>query len=147
MAKQRSKRLALLQRLAGQYEQLAAQALGQAVGNVQMQKGRLEELKQFRLEYTQQFTEMARQGIEGETLHSYQNFLQQLDTAIAQQEQTILAAESIKQQKKNEWESKHTTTRVYDKTVARYQKQEQTQQQRREQNESDDRGQRNKTSD
>jgi len=139
MARRKSQRFEILQKLASKYEDIAAQALGKSVSNVDAQKARLAELKQFREEYTQQFYASGVEGISGATIQSYQNFIRQLDLAIEQQIRTVFAAESDQTQKKDVWQGKHRTTRIYQKTKDQFSAKEQKEQDRREQKELDDR--------
>ena len=147
MVKRKSDRIKLLQKLAGQYEQLAARDLGRSTSNVLDQTERLEQLKQFRLEYTNQFREAGQQGMDARSMMAFQNFLHQLDTAIAQQQNTVNSAQIDKQNKKTVWEGKHTTTRVYDKTLERTLSKERKQKERQLQNDADDRAQQGKPTD
>ena len=55
MSKKKSERWQSLRKIADQYEQHAAQSLGQSQGNLSQQQQRLEELLRFRQEYNQQF--------------------------------------------------------------------------------------------
>lgn len=142
MARRKSQRFELLQRLASKYEDLAAQDLGKSVSNLDSQKARLAELKQFRNEYIKQFQINGAAGISGAAIQSYQNFIQQLDRAIEQQTQTVFAAEADRSQKKGVWQGKHRTTRIYEKTRDQFAAKEQKEQDRREQKEQDDRAHR-----
>ena len=139
MARRKSDRFAVLQKLAGKYEDLAAQALGKSSSNLDAQKARLAELKQFREEYTQQFYATGAEGISGAAIQSYQNFIQQLDLAIEQQTQTVSAAEIDKSHKRDAWQDKHRTTRIYEKTREQFSTKEKKEQDRREQKEQDER--------
>jgi len=139
MAKRKSERFKILQKLAGKYEELAAQSLGKSVGNLDAQKARLSELEKFREEYTQQFQAAGAEGISGSAIQSYQNFISQLGVAIEQQRQTVFSAEIDKSQKKDVWQDKHRTTRIYDKTIEKFSTKEQKDKDRREQKEQDER--------
>jgi flagellar FliJ protein len=147
VVKRKSERIKLLQKLAGQYEQLAARDLGRSTSNLLEQMERLEQLKKFRLEYTHQFRAAGQQGMDARSMMAFQNFLKQLDTAIAQQQQTVDAAHGDKQQKKTHWENKHITTNVYDKTLQRTLKKEQKQEDRKLQNAADEHAQHMKSTD
>ena len=139
MARRKSERFKVLQKLAGKYEELAAQSLGKSVGNLDAQKARLLELETFREEYTKQFQAAGAEGITGAAIQSYQNFINQLGVAIEQQRQTVFSAEIDKSQKKNTWQDKHRTTRIYDKTIEKFATKEQKDKDRREQKEQDER--------
>jgi flagellar FliJ protein len=142
VAKKKSERWHTLRKIADQYEQTAAHSLGQSQGNLSQQQQRLEELLRFRHEYNQQFLQSGAQGMDGATLQSFQRFLLQLDQAIAQQQRTIAAAERDRDDKRDTWQDKHKTTRIYDKTIERFVTQEQRTETRKEQRESDDRANR-----
>lgn len=139
MSRKKSERWQNLRKIADQYEQHAARALGQSQGNLNQQQQRLQELLRYREEYKQQFQQTGSQGIEGNMLRSFQQFLLQLDQAIAQQHQAVAAAERDCGFKRENWQDKHKTTRIYDKTIERFTAQEQRKQTRKEQRESDDR--------
>ena len=139
MSRKKSERWQTLRKIADQFEQRAAQSLGQSQGNLSQQQQRLEELLRFREEYQQQFQQAGAQGMDGTSLHSFQQFLIQLDQAIAQQRQTVTAAEQDRDHKRHSWQDTHKTTRIYDKTIDRFVAQEQRQQNRKEQRETDDR--------
>lgn len=139
MTRKKSERMQSLRKIADQYEQLAARSLGASQGNLTQQQQRLEELLRFREEYHRQFQQTGEHGMDGATMHSFQHFLAQLDGAIAQQRQTVAAAEQDCQHKRHTWQDKHKNTRIYDKTIERFVAQEQHQENRKEQRESDDR--------
>ena len=147
MARRKSERFQILQKLADQYENMAAKHLGVSAKNLFEQKQRLEELKQFRDDYARQFYESGSAGMSGSNLQSFQKFINQLDTAIAQQAMAVESAEFDRQHKQHVWEDKHKTRKVYDKTIDRFEKKEQKEQLRREQNEQDDRQTKLKTPD
>lgn len=139
MSKKKSDRWQALRKIADQFEQRAARSLGQSQGNLSQQRQRLEELQRFRQEYNQQFVQTGSRGMDGATLQSFQQFLLQLDQAIAQQQRTVAAAELDCDSKRDVWQDKHKTTRIYDKTIERFVTQEQRIQSRKEQRENDDR--------
>jgi flagellar FliJ protein len=146
MTRKKSERWQSLRKIADQYEQLAARSLGASQGNLSQQQQRLEELLHFRQEYNRQFQQAGAQGMDGATMQSFQRFLVQLDQAIAQQRQTVAAAELDCEDKRHTWQDKHKTTRIYDKTIERFVTQEQHKEQRKEQRETDDRSKRTETS-
>lgn len=139
MAKRRSDRMKLLQRLAEQREQVAVRSMGKSRQNLQAQQGRLNELDDFLKDYQQKFQHTGAQGMTGATIQLYQQFMRQLDQAIEQQQTAVSAADVDCQKKKKQWQATHTTTRIYDKTVERLVDKEQQHAQRQEQKEADDR--------
>ncbi|MBI1423003.1 MAG: flagellar export protein FliJ [Gammaproteobacteria bacterium] len=147
MSQKKSERWQTLRKIADQFEQQAAQSLGRSNGNLHQQQQRLEELLQYREEYNRQFQQTGARGMDGATLQSFQKFLIQLDQAIAQQRQTVAAAERDCDDKRHTWQDKHKTTRIYDKTIERFVAQEQHTESRKEQHESDDRVKRHSADD
>lgn len=145
MAKRKSDRLKVLQRLADRCEQLAAQNLGKSQGNLQQQQLRLQELIEFRTEYAQQFQQNGVNGMDGSSVQAFQSFIVQLDGIIEQQKQTIRLAELDCTDKKEQWQDKHKTTRIYDKTIERAVNKEQKSQKRTEQLDADEHAQRQKS--
>jgi len=139
MSRKKSDRWQALRKIADQFEQRAARSLGQSQGNLSQQRQRLEELLRFRQEYNQRFLATGSRGMDGTTLQSFQQFLLQLDQAIAQQRRTVAAAEQDCDTKRDLWQDKHKTTRIYNKTIERFVNQEQRVQTRKEQRENDDR--------
>lgn len=146
MTRKKSERWQSLRKIADQYEQLAARSLGTSQGNLGQQQHRLDELLRFRQDYNRQFQQSGAQGMDGATMQSFQRFLVQLDQAIAQQRQTVAAAEQDCEHKRHAWQDKHRTTRIYDKTIERFVAQEQHKEDRKEQRETDDRSKRTETS-
>mgnify|MGYP000514789456 CR=1 FL=1 len=139
MAKLKSKRFKILQKLAGRYEDLAAQDLGVSVGNLGAQQSRLIELQKFRDEYTQQLYQSGVSGINSTVMQSFQQFICQIDAAIQQQKKTVQFAEQDHQLKKHKWEDKHKETRIYDKTIEKFTAREENDKEQRDQVEIDDR--------
>ncbi len=138
MAKPKSERFKVLQKLAGRYENIAARDLGLSVGNLDAQRSRLIELQKFRDEYTQQFNVSGMSGLNSMAMQSFQQFISQIDVAIQQQKQTILFAEQDHQKKKHNWEDKHKETRIYDKTIEKFVVNEQNDKEQCDQVEIDD---------
>lgn len=67
----------------------ATQKLGQLIAAEQSQRSRLEMLEQYRDEYAQRLRDAISQGITQLSLRNYQNFLERIDDAIAQQRQVV----------------------------------------------------------
>lgn len=143
MARKKSDRFKLLQRLAGKKEEQAAGVLGNAKTNLVSQQSRLDELHQFSKDYHAQLQKNGQQGMTVSSMQMYRRFLGQLDQAIVQQQGTVVAAEDDCAQKKQQWQQTHTTTQIYDKTVERAVGHEQHEEQRKEQRAQDEHAQRN----
>lgn len=138
----RSDRLKPMIKIAASHEKEAARLLGAQQRLLDQYETRLGELLSYRKEYREEFQQSGKEGIKASKMHDYQSFLQRLDVGIAQQrliiEQTITGYE---QQKKN-WQSKRSRTQALDKTVERFKKQEDYEENRKEQKELDDHAQR-----
>lgn len=139
MARRKSDRFKVLQRLADHREREAAQALGVAQQQLEQQRRQLQELEQYRREYTRQFYENGQAGMNGAAVQEFQDFLAQLDQIIEQQRQQVSLAAGESQQKKGHWQTRRTDAEIYDKVIARFRQYEQTQQRRQEQRAEDDR--------
>ena len=136
-----SKRFRPVQRLAASKEQNAARELGKSQRNVERQKSKLEELKQYHKEYNERFQTAAKAGITATQLHEYRAFLAKLEYAIKEQETTVLASQHANFVQKEEWKRKHTRTQALDKVMERYKNDEQQARANREQKDADDRSQ------
>lgn len=141
-----SKRLQPVQRLAESKEQDAARELGKSQRNVEQQKSRLEELRQYHTEYNERFQAAARAGISAAQLHEYRAFLVNLENAIKEQEKTVTASQQASFVQKEEWKRKHTRTQALGKVMQRYKNNEQQARDNREQKDADDRSQRSRNS-
>jgi len=137
-----SKRLKPVQRIALDREQKAARQMGRAHQTLQQEEQKLHQLKQYQQEYLERYQRAARQGMSASQLQEYRAFLAKLDGAIEQQraavEERLLAHSTSKQS----WRQTHTRSQALDKVADRYRQRERQESERKEQKESDDRGQR-----
>ncbi|MGD8525633.1 MAG: flagellar export protein FliJ [Thioalkalispiraceae bacterium] len=134
----KSQRMLPIKNLAESHEDQAANLLGQSRQTLSQEQSRLEELKQYRQQYLQGFNNAGKNGMSGTQLQHYQRFIQQLDVAIAAQEQRIAQLSQQCEQARHHWQQKHHRTQALDKTVQRYQSHERYQQERKEQREIED---------
>jgi len=102
----RSQRLNPIKNLAQGKEKDAAQALGQSLNHQKNETNKLEQLKQYRLEYLQQMERKITQGINGSTLHQYHQFLDKLDLAITQQQQAVEQSDLQLLESRQQWQIK-----------------------------------------
>ncbi len=137
-----SKRFKPVQRIAESREQDAARQFGKSQRNVEQQKTRLEELKQYHKEYNENFQAAAKSGITATQMHEYRAFLAKLENAIKAQEKTVTASQQASFVQKENWKQKHTRTQALGKVMERYKNSEQQARDSREQKEADDRSQR-----
>jgi len=89
MASSRASRLAPVVEMAEKAEKTAVQRLGYFQGQVRLAESKLGDLERFRGEYQQQWIERGTQGVSGQWLMGYQGFLNQLETAVGQQRQSL----------------------------------------------------------
>lgn len=135
----KSQRFAVIAELAKDKEQAAAIVLGKSnqihAENIQ----KLESLKQYRLEYLKKFEQDGQAGMPVNTMHTYKNFIEGIEQAISDLKIRILESEQQCLQSKKIWQHVHSKTEIMNTTVKRYKKQEVSEENRREQKETDDR--------
>lgn len=134
----KSKRFQPLARIAENKEMVSAKNLGEANNNLTIQKNKLNDLIQYRDEYIKSFKQQGQKGMDGSQLHTYQKFLENIDNALVQQRSIIAAAETACEQQKQFWREQHTKTKIMDKVIDSYKKDEQHQNNKKEQKESDE---------
>ena len=138
----RSNRLKPIVKVAESHEKEAARLLGVQQRLLDQHEARLGELLSYRKEYREQFQEVGKEGIKASKMHDYQSFLQRLNFAITQQRQMIEQAILGYEQHKQNWQGKRSRTQALDKTVERFKKQEEKEDDRKEQKELDEHAQR-----
>ena len=99
----RSSRLKIVERLAVQREEQAAQALAQVRQQIETEEKRLEELVAYRQEYLSYLDEQGTKGISMQQWHRTQSFIDQLATLSGRQQQTIDGWRSREQQILEKW--------------------------------------------
>ena len=134
----KSERMEPIKQIAANHERDAAHALGQSQASLNEHETKLQQLKLYRTEYAKLFQEHGSRGMDGSQLQAYQTFIAQIDMAIQQQRDMIQHANKDRDEKRDDWQSRHTRTQALDKTVERFKKTEQTQQNSRDQREQDD---------
>lgn len=141
----RSQRMRPIVHVAQKKEQEAARRVGEARGELARREQQLEELKQYRDEYAQRFDSEGQQGgVSSASLLSYRRFLAQLNTAIEQQGLVVEQARGFVRQRIAEWQETRSRLQAMEKAVGRLRDEEFEQEERREQLETDERGQRYK---
>ncbi|MBI2380942.1 MAG: flagellar export protein FliJ [Gammaproteobacteria bacterium] len=136
---EQSKRMQPVSRIADQRERKAAQAFGDARQAASHQEQRLNELRSYRQEYVERFEAQGRSGLSGAQVRDYQRFIDQLDRAIAQQEDALRKARESLQGSKQEWLNKNTKATAIRNVVGRFRRNEAHQGERAEQKEVDNR--------
>ncbi|TFF13300.1 flagella biosynthesis chaperone FliJ [Pseudomonas sp. BCA14] len=120
MASTRSSRLAPVVDMAEKAEKTAAQRLGYFQGQVRLAESKLGDLERFRGEYQQQWIERGSQGVSGQWLMGYQGFLNQLETAVAQQRQSLAWHQNNLDKARESWQQAFARVEGLRKLVQRY---------------------------
>ena len=142
----KSKRLKPVSEIADSRERDAARHMGEQQGILDQHQNKLNELIQYRAEYTAKMVAAGGNGISAGKMQDYNTFIRRLDEAIVFQRSQIELAIRQLEVKQREWRAMHTRSEALNKVVTRYQTAETRAQDKREQNESDERAQRRSSS-
>lgn len=137
-----SDRFKPIQKVTSQKERKAAAALGESLKQREAAKQRLDELRQYLAEYLGRFESSARRGLSSNQVMEYQVFISKLETAIAQQEQTVAESEQVCNSSKQHWRGRYSKSKAMDNAIERMRVKERKILERREQAEADERAQR-----
>ncbi|MBF7142420.1 MULTISPECIES: flagellar export protein FliJ [Pseudomonas] len=133
MANSRAARLAPVVEMAEKAERTAVQRLGHFQGQVRLAEAKLQELEQFRLSYQQQWITNGTQGVSGQWLMNYQRFLNQLETAVAQQRKSLAWHQNNLNNARDAWQKAYARVEGLRKLVMRYMTEARTLEDKREQ--------------
>ena len=136
--KSRAKRFIPLVTLAKSREQAAALALGVCNQQVQKSQNQLQQLKQYRHEYTRQLLQGGNAGMDANMLKTYKDFIAGLDQAIKKQHLQVNASYRQYQQQRQVWMAQHRKKRVMEVAVEKFAAEEARQKNRKEQHELDE---------
>lgn len=120
MASNRSSRLAPVVDMAEKAEKTAVQRLGYFQGQVRLAESKLGDLERFRGEYQQQWIERGTKGVSGQWLMGYQGFLNQLETAVDQQRQSLVWHQTNLDRARESWQQAFARVEGLRKLVQRY---------------------------
>lgn len=120
MAVSRATRLAPVVEMAEKVERSAVQRLGHFQGQVRLAETKLMELERFRNDYQQQWITNGTQGVSGQWLMNYQRFLNQLETAVAQQRKSLAWHENNLNTARTAWQQAYARVEGLRKLVQRY---------------------------
>lgn len=120
MAASRATRLAPVVEMAEKVERAAVQRLGHFQGQVRLAETKLAELDRFRSDYQQQWISNGSQGVSGQWLMNYQRFLNQLETAVAQQRKSLAWHETNLATARAAWQQAYARVEGLRKLVQRY---------------------------
>ena len=116
----RAARLAPVVDMAESAEKAAAQRLGHFQGQVNLANSKLGDLENFRAEYQSQWVDRGSQGVSGQWLRNYQYFLNQLETAVSQQRQSLVWHENNLNKARETWQQAYARVEGLRKLVQRY---------------------------
>ncbi len=133
MANSRAARLAPVVEMAEKAERTAVQRLGHFQGQVRLAEAKLQELEQFRMSYQQQWITNGTQGVSGQWLMNYQRFLNQLETAVAQQRKSLAWHQNNLNNARDAWQKAYARVEGLRKLVMRYMTEARTLEDKREQ--------------
>ena len=119
-------------------EQSAARQFGKSQQRRRQQEEKLENLKQYHLEYLERFQQCASNGMHAAQLREYQVFLKNLEQAIAEQEKLVTLSQADCSKQKDNWRQKHIRTQVMDKAMEKIVHKEQQHKEKVEQKAADE---------
>ncbi|MEB0041431.1 MULTISPECIES: flagellar export protein FliJ [unclassified Pseudomonas] len=120
MAQPRAVRLAPVVDMAEKAERAAVQRLGHFQGQVKLAETKLGDLERFRTDYQMQWIEKGATGVSGQWLMNYQNFLNQLETAVSQQRQSLSWHQTNLDKARGAWQQCYARVEGLRKLVQRY---------------------------
>jgi flagellar FliJ protein len=120
MASSRAVRLAPVVDMAEKAERAAVQRLGHFQGQVRVAENKLAELERFRHEYQLQWIDKGGRGVSGQWLINYQSFLNQLETAVAQQQKSLAWHQENLDKARGAWQQCYARVEGLRKLVQRY---------------------------
>ena len=124
-------------------ERRRAEKLAVSERRVSECEAKLTELETYQTSYAQQFSVRAGAGIGGAGLRDFQTFLARLAEAVKQQVQVLQRARLERDSERQRWQGAASRAKAVGGVVKRWQLEDQRESDRREQNESDERSQRN----
>ena len=128
-----------LTRVATSRERTAAKELGEYRRTLATAEAKYAELVTYREEYSQQLRKSGGSGIDAQQMRDYQVFLTRLNEAIGHQQASVDQHRREYERRRRLWSDARVRSKALDKVVERYQKEENTTVERREQAESDER--------
>lgn len=114
-----SQRLKPIKKIADNKEKKAAQSLGKSVQHCQLQADKLTQLVSYRIEYVASMSAKTLQGISGDQLQQYHQFLTKLDIAIGQQQLVVQQSEQQLSQNQHQWQSDNSRASAIAKVISK----------------------------
>jgi flagellar FliJ protein len=138
----RAKRLAPVQDLVDDTERRLATSLAAHERKLLEAQNKLNELVRYRGEYEKQLTQRAGGGIAAADLRDYQAFLARLGEAIRQQQGIVQRTATERDVERGRWQEAARRVKAIDHVVNQWQAEERRVLDKRDQRETDERGQR-----
>jgi flagellar FliJ protein len=138
----RTERLQPVQDVVENAEKRLAQSLAAFERRVIEAESKLQELTRYRGEYEQQYTQRAGSGIGVMELRDYQAFLARLNEAMRQQSAVLQRVRAERDAERVRWQEAARRVKAIDHVVTQWQNEERRVEDRRDQRETDERGQR-----
>jgi flagellar FliJ protein len=135
----RSERMHVVKKVADDFERRRAEALAVCERRVTETEKKLTDLESYRNGYVRDFDTRAKAGISAAAALNFQAFLSKLEDAMQQQTQLIETARKQRDAEQQKWRSAAQRAQTIDKTIVRWQGEEQHALDRREQRDSDER--------
>lgn len=120
MTQHRAARLTPVIGMAEKAERAAAQRLGHSQGQVTLAESKLAELERFRHDYQLQWIDKGGRGVSGQWLMNYQGFLNQLETAVGQQQKSLAWHKENLNKARSTWQQCYARVEGLRKLVQRY---------------------------
>ncbi len=136
-----TQRLQLVQRVTDEKKRQQARRLAQTRARVAECEVKLKELQGYHAGYVRDFDRRAASGIGGAGIREFQAFLAKLAEAVRQQEELLLKARSESEAARSNWQGAAQRSQIMGKVIEHHAVRETRASERRDQRESDDRGQ------
>ncbi|MBG6925304.1 flagella biosynthesis chaperone FliJ [Pseudomonas aeruginosa] len=143
----RAARLAPVVDMASKAERDAATPLGRCQQQLLAAQQKLAELERYRNDYQQQWISQGQKGVSGQWLMNYQRFLSQLETAVAQQANSVTWHREAVDKARLNWQERYARLEGLRKLVERYLEEARQAEDKREQKQLDELAQRTRRQD
>ncbi len=143
----RAARLAPVVDMASKAERDAATQLGRSQQQLLAAQQKLAELERYRNDYQQQWISQGQKGVSGQWLMNYQRFLSQLETAVAQQANSVTWHREAVDKARLNWQERCARLEGLRKLVERYLEEARQAEDKREQKQLDELAQRTRRQD
>ncbi|WCX99528.1 flagella biosynthesis chaperone FliJ [Pseudomonas aeruginosa] len=143
----RAARLAPVVDMASKAERDAATQLDRCQQQLLAAQQKLAELERYRNDYQQQWISQGQKGVSGQWLMNYQRFLSQLETAVAQQANSVTWHREAVDKARLNWQERYARLEGLRKLVERYLEEARQAEDKREQKQLDELAQRTRRQD